>query len=69
MVVWTVQASPVSQLDLEVPVACEWLISVDFPVVAPQATIYQVIVDNEVSGFRWQGEVDALGTVTELQGP
>ena len=69
MVVWAVQAPPVSELDLEVPVACEWLISVDFPVVAPQATIYQVVVDNELSGLHWQGEVDATGEVTELQGP
>jgi hypothetical protein len=45
------------------------LISVDFPVLAPQATIYQVIADNEASGFHWQGEVNARGEVTEMPGP
>jgi len=37
-----------------------------FPLVAPDATIYQVVVENTITGFRWEGEIDAAGQVTDL---
>ncbi len=45
--------------------ADDWVIIVSFPIVAPQATIYQVVVYNPVTGFQWEGEVDAGRQVTE----
>lgn len=42
-----------------------WMITVAFPIVAPDATIYQVEVINHETGFQWQGEVNALGEITE----
>jgi hypothetical protein len=45
--------------------AGEWTVTVRFPVVAPEAMIYQVTVENEASGFGWEGQVDARGAVTE----
>ena len=42
-----------------------WMVEVSYPVVAPEATIYQVTVTNEGLGLRWLGEVDAQGVVTE----
>jgi hypothetical protein len=42
-----------------------WMVTVSFPLVAPDATIYQIAVLNVVSGFEWAGEVDARGEVTE----
>ncbi|MGB3714818.1 MAG: hypothetical protein WA996_10350 [Candidatus Promineifilaceae bacterium] len=39
---------------------------VAFPLVAPDATIYQVLVENTITGFRWEGEIDASGQVTDL---
>jgi serpin B len=47
----------------------DWVVMVSFPVVAPQATIYQVVVGDEATGFRWEGEVNAQGQVTELAEP
>ncbi len=49
--------------------ADDWLITVSFPVVAPQATIYHVVVADEASGFRWEADVDAQGQVTATAGP
>jgi hypothetical protein len=43
-----------------------WTITVSYPVVAPEAVIYQVMAINEEIGFRWVGKVDATGQVTEL---
>jgi hypothetical protein len=42
-----------------------WMVEVSYPVVAPEATIYQVTVTNEGLGLEWLGEVDAQGVVTE----
>lgn len=47
----------------------DWAITVSYPVVAPEAVIYQVTVNNHTIGFRWQGEVDAKGHVTEKAAP
>lgn len=43
----------------------DWIVTISYPVVAPDATIYQVVVVNQATGFRWEGEVDAAGQVTE----
>ena len=43
----------------------DWAVTVSFPIVAPQATVYQVVVANQVTGFQWEGEVDAAGQVVE----
>jgi serpin B len=46
-----------------------WVVSVSFPIVAPDAVIYQVAVSDESSGFHWEGEVDARMQVTETARP
>ena len=46
--------------------AAGWTVTVSFPVVAPQATIYTVVMDDQATGFHWEGEVDSVGQVTEL---
>jgi hypothetical protein len=46
--------------------AVDWVVTVSFPVVVPDATIYQVVVVDEVTRFRWEGQVDAAGQVTEV---
>ncbi len=43
----------------------DWVVSISYPVVAPEAVIYQVKVANQTTGFWWEGEVDAAGEVTE----
>jgi hypothetical protein len=43
----------------------DWTLTVDYPIVAPDATIYAIVILNEVTGFSWRGEVDAQGNVTE----
>ncbi|MEJ2207983.1 MAG: serpin family protein, partial [Anaerolineae bacterium] len=42
----------------------EWLVAVSFPIVAPDQTIYRVLVSNQALSFQWQGEVDAGLNVT-----
>lgn len=42
-----------------------WVVQVSYPVVAPEATIYEVTVTNAHLDFEWQGTVDAQGVVTE----
>lgn len=43
----------------------DWIVTVSYPVVAPEAVIYQVEVTNEGDGIQWQGTVDAIGQITE----
>ena len=43
----------------------DWIVTVSFPLVAPDATIYQVVVVGESRGLEWVGEVNAQGQVTE----
>jgi hypothetical protein len=50
-------------------VASDWIIRIDYPVVAPNLVVYQVTIDNTTTGFQWQGEVDAAGQVTDLSAP
>ncbi len=42
----------------------DWKVKVDYPVVAPDATIYTIEISNESVGFDWIGEVDPAGNVT-----
>lgn len=44
--------------------AGDWLVAVSFPIVAPDQTIYRVLVANQAIPFQWQGEVDAGLNVT-----
>jgi hypothetical protein len=48
--------------------AGDWVVTISYPIVAPEAVIYQVVVVNQTTGFRWEGEVDAAGQVTETRG-
>lgn len=43
-----------------------WVAHVSAPVVAPQHLAYSIEIDHVVSGLRWEGKVDAEGTITEL---
>ena len=43
----------------------DWLIAVSYPVVAPENVVYTIAVSNATTGFRWEGQVDAQGQVTE----
>ncbi len=42
-----------------------WVVTVSFPIVAPQATIYHVVVTEENTGFEWEGDLDAQGQIIE----
>lgn len=44
--------------------AGDWLITICCQTAAPEAVVYSVVVANETTGFRWEGEVDAVGRVT-----
>jgi putative hemolysin len=48
--------------------ADEWVVTVTFPIVAPEATIYQVNIVNTASGLVWDGQVDAQGNVLRADG-
>jgi hypothetical protein len=45
--------------------AGDWVVTISYPVVLPENTIYTITIANESSGFQWEGEVDAQGTLTE----
>ena len=45
--------------------AARSVVTVSYPVVLLENTIYTISLTNKVSGFEWQGEVDAQGVVTE----
>ena len=49
--------------------AGDWAVTVSFPLVAPEAVVYQVVVANQTTGFQWEGEVDAAGQVKETIAP
>ncbi|MFC1958794.1 DUF3221 domain-containing protein [Chloroflexota bacterium] len=44
----------------------EWMVTVYYPLVLPENTVYDVIVINMESGWHWKGNVKAEGNVTEL---
>jgi hypothetical protein len=45
--------------------AGDWVVTVAYPVVLPENTIYTISIKNESTGFQWEGEIDAQGTLTE----
>jgi hypothetical protein len=45
--------------------ADSWVVVITYPVVAPDATIYTVKMENETIGFTWEGLVDAFGQVVQ----
>ena len=45
--------------------AGDWLIAVSYPVVARENLVHTIAVSNATTGFRWEGQVDAQGQVTE----
>jgi predicted small lipoprotein YifL len=45
--------------------AGDWVVTVAYPVVLPENTIYEITVTNQDTGFQWTGTVDAQGVVTE----
>jgi hypothetical protein len=45
--------------------AGDWVVTVSYPVVLPENTIYEISVVNQDSGFQWTGQVDAQGELTE----
>jgi hypothetical protein len=46
--------------------APDWTMTIEYPIVAPDATIYTIDLYNPVTEFRWMGQVDAQGNVSEL---
>jgi len=49
--------------------AGDWVVTISYPIVAPEAVIYQVAVANQTTGFQWEGEVNAVLQVTETLAP
>ena len=49
--------------------AGEWVVTISYPVVAPENVIYQIVAENPTTGFRWEGELDAEGYLTEMAPP
>jgi hypothetical protein len=45
--------------------AGDWLVTVSYPVVLPELTVYTVKMANAATGFRWEGQVGAAGQVIE----
>ncbi len=43
----------------------DWVVTVSYPIVRPDLTVYQVVVANDATGFHWEGQVDAAGRVTQ----
>lgn len=43
----------------------DWLMTVSFPIVAPDNVIYTVILQNNTTGFYWEGKLDAYGAVID----
>jgi hypothetical protein len=43
----------------------DWVIAISYPIVPPERTIYQVTVMDQITGFQWEGKVDATGQVIE----
>lgn len=41
-----------------------WTVTVSYPVVAPSAMIYTVVVENKADGLRWEATVEPTGLVT-----
>jgi len=64
--IWVVGETPSTELvgsSTFQYVSDDWTIRVSFSLVAPDETIYTVVVQGEKSGFVWEGLVDAYGQV------
>jgi hypothetical protein len=46
--------------------AGDWVVTVSYPVVAPEAVIYRIVVANQATGLRWEGELDAEQRLREI---
>jgi hypothetical protein len=46
--------------------AGDWVIAISYPIVPPERTVYQATATNQITGFQWEGKVDATGQVTEI---
>ena len=44
----------------------EWTVTVSYPVVPPENTVYEVVVASIKLGWHWKGTVKADGSVTEV---
>ncbi|GEM_PF-998420 len=49
--------------------ADDWVVTISYPVVAPEYLVYQIVVENPTTGFKWEGELDAEGNLTETAAP
>jgi putative hemolysin len=45
--------------------ASSWVIAVSLPLTTSAGTVYDVVVNDDGAGFRWEGQVDATGQVAE----
>lgn len=43
-----------------------WVLTIEYPIVEPEATVYSVDLINTEIDFQWKGQVDAHGEVTEI---
>ncbi len=49
--------------------ANDWMVTISYPVVALEEVIYSIVVENPTTGFRWEGQLDAEGNLTETVPP
>ena len=49
--------------------ATDWVVTISYPVVAPENVIYHIVVTNPTTGFRLEGEMDAERRLTETAPP
>jgi len=47
----------------------DWVVTITYPVVAPENVIYHIVVANPTTGFQWEGELDAERYLTETAAP
>ena len=47
----------------------DWVVTISYPVVAPEEVVYQIMVENPATGFQWQGMLDAEGYLIEMLAP
>jgi putative hemolysin len=43
----------------------DWVITVSYPIVAPENVVYHIVMSNGTTEFQWEGDVDAAMQVTE----
>lgn len=47
----------------------DWVVTISYPIVAPEAVVYQIVVANPTTRFQWEGKVNAVLQVTETLAP